>query len=82
MKELISLALSSKTFNTNNGWGFGGGYGTEYTLKNNVVIRTGKACYRHAPPSAFIAIYFEGKRIIDTSKLSTEQIEKVKELIK
>jgi hypothetical protein len=48
----MNLTLVKKEkFNTNNGWGFGGGYGNEYTYSNGLVNRKGKLCYRHAGTS-------------------------------
>ena len=44
----MNLTLIKKEkFNTNNAWGFGGGYGTETTYTNGLVQRKGKACFRH-----------------------------------
>ena len=48
----MNLTLVKKEkFNTNNAWGFGGGYGNEYTYSNGLVNRKGKLCYRHTGTS-------------------------------
>lgn len=40
-------------FNTNNGWGFGGGIGKKYLYPNGYSIRKGRAYYRHLPSHAY-----------------------------
>lgn len=79
--ELLAKATSKEVFNTNNDWGFGGAIGTQYVFKNNVQIRTGKACYRHLPSAKFVAVYHNSKRIIDTAKLSEKHIQTISNLI-
>ena len=59
--------ISTEKFNTNNGWGFGGGVGTETVYDNNVVNRKGKAYYRHLPSSNFDNWYIRVKRDFDLS---------------
>jgi len=53
------------SFNTNNGWGFGGGYGYMYELPDGYAVKFGTACYRHAPSHSYTTIYFNGIRIYD-----------------
>ena len=44
-----SKALYSQRYNTCNGWGFGGSFGTEYRLSDGkTFVRLGTASYRHA----------------------------------
>jgi len=45
-------------YNTNNGWGFGGGIGQEVRIETPTGvygIRVGKACYRHLDPHKYVA---------------------------
>lgn len=51
-----TLDLEGTEFNTNNGWGFGGGYGTEHAgrVKDvDFVLRKGRACFRHMDEEPF-----------------------------
>src|SRR5882672_6933749 len=51
-----ALDLEGTEFNTNNGWGFGGGYGTEHAgrVKDvDFVLRKGRACFRHMDEEPF-----------------------------
>ena len=41
-----------ETFNTNNGWGFGGSSGKKYSYKG-FILSEGKWSYRHAPSESF-----------------------------
>ena len=81
-KELLALAISSEEYNTNNAWGFGGGYGTEYTFNNGLKLRDGIACYRHAPSHRYITVCTTDERIIDTEVLRPAHIEQILNLIK
>lgn len=68
LEELIkSKGFISSPFNTNNGWGFGGGVGTSY-IKDGVEIRIGKAYYRHLPSHKFITLSLDGKTRVDISE--------------
>mgnify|MGYP003657818151 CR=1 FL=1 len=59
---------SAKNFNTNNAWGFGGGYGVQYNFNSGSYLREGKACYRHSPPQKFKDYYNSlNERLIDDS---------------
>lgn len=53
--QFISRATVEE-FNTNNGWGFGGSIGREYTY-DRLTIRRGRYCYRHAPSEAYTSYY-------------------------
>ena len=61
-------------FNTNNGWGFGGGVGKSFKFNEHLELRIGKAYYRHLKPEAFIALYFQGVRVLDLSGHGKKQI--------
>jgi hypothetical protein len=59
-------------FNTNNGWGFGGGIGKEYKV-NGFIVRVGVACYRHLESQPYINVINargERKAVDLTSKSS------------
>lgn len=45
--------ISAEKFNTNNGWGFGGGIGTETVYDNDLVNRKGTAHFRHIKSESF-----------------------------
>lgn len=56
MKSKINLdflVVSSKPFNTNNAWGFGGSRGFETIYANGLKNRKGSADYRHMPSTSF-----------------------------
>jgi hypothetical protein len=82
LKDILNLAVKTETFNTCNDWGFGGGTGIQYTFANGVYIRKGSAHYRHTPSSPFIAVYKDGKRVIDESSLNKAKLLELAELIK
>jgi hypothetical protein len=66
--DIRSKAVSRSDFNTNNAWGFGGGFGVEYVFPNGSRLRIGTACYRHAPSHSFVAAYdASGRRVFDVS---------------
>jgi len=82
LEKLLKLAIKTETFDTNNGWGFGGGIGKSYTLPNGIEIRKGKACHRHHPPTPYLTISHNGTRIIDNSgAISDKQFKQVLEII-
>lgn len=59
-------AMTERACNTNNAWGFGGSYGTEYVFPNGWVLRKGTACYRHLPTRRIIyAIAPDSTRYLD-----------------
>jgi len=82
LKDILNLAVKTTDFNTNNAWGFGGGFGKEYTFANGVTIRKGKACFRHTGTTPFIAVYKDGVRFIDESSLNKTKLVELAELIK
>jgi len=60
--------IKTEPFNTNNGWGFGGGQGVQHTYANGVYVRIGRAGYRHsiAQDTGFVCYYnSDGYRLID-----------------
>jgi len=81
LNEILALAVNIEDFNTNNGWGFGGAYGKQYTFANGVRLRKGTACYRHLPSHQFIAVYKDDQRVIDETKLNTKNLSELAELI-
>lgn len=73
LKKLLPL---SGEFNTCNGWGFGGGVGTEFSSENGQVrVRIGTAHYRHLPSSPYCAVYVQGVRVYDETKVDTDRIQ-------
>jgi len=57
VRENADKIESVEEYNTNNAWGFGGGIGKQYNLKNsNLFVRIGTAYFRHLPsqPSAYV----------------------------
>lgn len=59
-------AMIERPYSTNNGWGFGGSFGTEYLFEDGWVLRIGKACFRHLPPRQIAyAIEPGGRRHLD-----------------
>lgn len=79
--ELLKKAIKSHAYNTNNGWGFGGGIGREFTFPNNVKLRIGRAYYRHLPPSNYVTVSVNGNRILDEATLKLEHIQIINQLI-
>ena len=62
--------IRQEEFNTCNGWGFGGGIGTQYTFNNGCYIRVGRAHHRHLPSSFFFCVYdSDGNRLCDYSSV-------------
>lgn len=60
------MKVTSKKYSTNNAWGFGGSYGTEYTFPSGWVLRVGTACFRHrASRPVRYAVSPEGGRYLD-----------------
>lgn len=58
------MKSTTKKFNTNNAWGFGGGIGTHTTYENGYSCRKGRAYYRHLKSESFVKYYdADGKRI-------------------
>lgn len=51
------------TFNTNNGWGFGGSVGKLYTYKG-LTLKEGKWCYRHTKGESFVLFFTNGSPLI------------------
>jgi hypothetical protein len=81
LNEILTLAVKKQDFNTCNGWGFGGGIGTEYTFANGVTLRKGTAYYRHIKSHAFVAVYKDGNRVIDEITLNKAKLLELTELI-
>lgn len=53
IKQLAkSKCISSETYNTNNGWGFGGIAGKQYNLPDGTTLIIGQLCYRHLKPES------------------------------
>lgn len=51
-----TVEIEGVEFNTNNDWGFGGGYGRDHAgnVKGvDFVLRRGTACFRHLPEEKF-----------------------------
>jgi hypothetical protein len=82
-KTLFCVPSEREDFNTNNAWGFGGGIGVRYTMcEGKVIVRTGRAYYRHAPSTPFTVVYVDNKRFIDVAQsLNTKIIDRVNEII-
>jgi hypothetical protein len=53
-KEIKKYAVKVSDYNTNNGWGFGGAYGKQYTFADGSTVMYGWRCYRHADPDRII----------------------------
>ncbi len=69
----FKIVAVTKQFNTNNGWGFGGKSGKEYTLKN-CSMQVGSWSYRRAPNERFNLFYIDEKTVTRQefeSKIST-----------
>ena len=63
-----NISVTVEEFNSNNGWGFGGAHGKRFHFEHNGVkftITEATASYRHLPPTKFIAMTKNGKRVID-----------------
>lgn len=45
--------VKTESFNTNNDWGFGGAAGVYTYYDNGLVVKKGKAYFRHSPPESF-----------------------------
>jgi hypothetical protein len=57
-------------YSTNNSWGFGGSYGTEYRFEDGWALRKGTACFRHLPSHRIAyAIDPQGRRVLDLQDL-------------
>lgn len=70
--RLLHLGATVVEFNSNNGWGFGGAVGKRYTLKNNIVVTIGEACFRHTGTTKFIRVDYDGKYgVIDLHQSQT-----------
>lgn len=76
----FDAANKQEKFNTNNDWGFGGAFGTQYTFNDNLYCKVGEACYRHLPSVKFIAVYHNGTRVLDMS-VNTKSVAKANSLI-
>jgi hypothetical protein len=86
VKNLIIACIEpvkAEDFNTNNAWGFGGGYGTEYTYPSGASIRLGTACYRHSCCSKYVALYNkEGHRVHEWLHKLPDNMELIEKVIK
>ena len=54
VSELKKISISSESYNSNNGWGFGGKSGTRYYFivgDDTTYMEIGKYSYRHLPSS-------------------------------
>lgn len=72
MKKLHfkSAVVVGVPFNTNNAWGFGGGFGIEHTFPNGYKCREGTACYRHLRSEKFRTfITPDGMRVTESEAL-------------
>jgi hypothetical protein len=56
--------VTETDFNTNNGWGFGGGIGTEFVYASGAKVRKGCAYYRHTGTSPFFVVYDNSGKVI------------------
>lgn len=45
--------IRTEKFNTNNSWGFGGGFGKRDYYENGVMLTRGTASFRHAPNQGY-----------------------------
>lgn len=68
-----------KDVNTNNPWGFGGAIMDVFT-KGGIVVKLGRASFRHAPSVNFITITVCDKRIYD-EELNPRRLDNAKEEI-
>lgn len=75
-------AVSMESYNSNNGWGFGGAYGKLYKLNDKVSVLFGTACYRHAPSHPVWKVFFEDRPSMyaDTEPERKEVLDVFKEL--
>lgn len=77
------IAYTTEKFNSNNAWGFGGATGTRYHFNlrgKECNITDAKAYYRHAPSERFIALWVDGKRVVDMDS-GKRAVQKVSESI-
>ena len=72
--DIGSPVVSQEDFNTNNAWGFGGGYGTQFKYENGFVCRKGNACYRHTGESAFTKWSYEANGVKGNAKLASAPV--------
>jgi len=68
------------SFNTNNGWGFGGAIGNSYKVAN-LEIRQGVASFRHLKQQPFTTAYIDGKRVVDIEGSGSKQLAKAIEIL-
>lgn len=66
MKEYkFTTPCTTKEYNTNNAWGFGGGRGTEYVFSDQLSAKIGLAGTRHSGEFGYITIRHNNKLIFD-----------------
>ena len=61
-----ALLGEPKEYNTNNGWGFGGGIGIRWE-KGNIRLKLGTAYYRHLPSAQYMVLVINGKEQMDVT---------------
>ena len=83
-REILTKSTKQESFNTTNGWGFGGTIGTTFTFDNGITLTYGTTFYRHLNPSKFCRVRKDGEEVIYASKLSLsgKQLEKLENLLK
>lgn len=72
--------VSIASYDTNNGWGFAGGRGLEYTFNDALTAKIGRASTRHMGEFPYITVTLDGKRIFDETD-SAKNKAKAKDLI-
>ena len=66
-QTMDGMICTASEFNSNNGWGFGGAYGTQYQFGKGIVMKIGTACYRHTGTSPFITVWQGDERLFNES---------------
>jgi len=54
----FGIPCTIESYNTNNGWGFGGSHGLKYTFNDKLFVKIGKACYRHHPSTPHVTVWY------------------------
>jgi len=69
---LEGAGFSRDTFNSNNGWGFGGAVGDRFTSPDSrVVVKIATAYFRHLPSAGFVTVTVEGRRLYDEARTAS-----------
>lgn len=80
--EILSKAIHSEPYNTTNGWGFAGSFGTRYVFSNGVELYVGKYQYRHAGTEPYFSVYdAEGRKLFSGTSLTEFYLNKISGLI-